>query len=102
MYEQLISLSLIHISLLDAAKMGLHRHNLPLMNLWRISRNLLLPKPKYHLKIMRFPEVIPVSYTHLDVYKRQLYDYLRLLERWKEEYAPKKPEDDWKIGRAHV
>ena len=45
--------------MLDAAKMGLHRHNLPLMNLWRISRNLLLPKPKYHLKIMRFPEVIP-------------------------------------------
>lgn len=45
-------------SLLDAVKMGLHRHNLPLMNLWRISRNLLLPKPKYHLKIMRFPEVI--------------------------------------------
>ena len=39
--------------------MGLHRHNLPLMNLWRIGRNPLLPKPKYHLKIMRFPEVIP-------------------------------------------
>ena len=26
---------------------------------------------------------------------RVLCDYLRLLERWKEEYAPKQPEDDW-------
>jgi hypothetical protein len=24
-----------------------------------------------------------------------LCDYLCLLERWKEEYAPKQPEDDW-------
>ena len=27
--------------------------------------------------------------------QRVLCDYLRLLERWKEEYAPKQPEDDW-------
>lgn len=26
---------------------------------------------------------------------RVLCDYLRLLERWKEEYAPKQPEEDW-------
>ena len=26
---------------------------------------------------------------------RVLCDYLRPLERWKEEYAPKQPEDDW-------
>ena len=26
---------------------------------------------------------------------RVLCDYLCLLERWKEEYAPKQPEDDW-------
>ncbi len=26
---------------------------------------------------------------------RVLCDYLHLLERWKEEYAPKQPEDDW-------
>lgn len=26
---------------------------------------------------------------------RVLCDYLRLLERWKEEYAPKQPEDNW-------
>jgi hypothetical protein len=24
-----------------------------------------------------------------------MQQYLRLLERWKEEYAPKQPEDDW-------
>ena len=32
---------------------------------------------------------VPVSYTHLDVYKRQL------LRRWKRDYAPKMPEEAW-------
>ena len=59
MKKILIVLLTMVLLLAGCGKMGLHRHNLPLMNLWRIGRNPLLPKPKYHLKIMRFPEVIP-------------------------------------------
>ena len=58
----------------DSGKVRIFRLEENAARLQSTCRGILMPE----LSTERFKEAIPVSYTHLDVYKRQMQEYGRV------------------------
>ena len=60
----------------------------------------------YRISVQRDREVTPVSYTHLDVYKRQLYGRISFALKGRTDSSVQRGDletlSEMEIGRAHV